>query len=165
MQDETRHAQACFALASRYGQSDVGPGRLNLDDALGAGDWESIVLMAVHEGCIGETAAALEAMEAAEPSIDAPTRQVLKQIAREEAQHAELEWRFVAWALTRAPLALTERVRRAFQAALTPHPVDGGASTHPSASTSALLRERQLLAFGIVGPHKRSQLRQHALRG
>ncbi len=164
MQDETRHAQACFALASRYGQKAVGPGPLNVEGALGAGDWESIVLMAVHEGCIGETAAALEATEAAEHCIDAPTRQVLEQIAREEAQHAELAWRFVAWALTRSPSALTERVRRAFQAALTPSPVGGATSTHPSASTRALLRERQLLAFGVVGPQKRSELRQHALR-
>ena len=164
MQDETRHAQACFALASRYGQRDVGPGRLNLEDALGPSDLESIVLMAVHEGCIGETAAALEATEAAEHCIDAPTRHVLEQIAREEAEHAELAWRFVAWALNRSPSALTERVRRAFQAELVPSSGDGDSPSAPSALASTLLRERQLLAFGIVGRQKRSELRQQALR-
>jgi hypothetical protein len=164
MQDETRHAQACFALASRYGQRGVGPGCLNMHGALGDGDWESIVLMAVQEGCIGETVAALEATEAAEHCIDAPTRQVLEQIAREEAQHAELAWRFVAWALSRSPSALAERVRRAFQEALIPNSGDAAAASNPSALASTLLRERQLLAFGIVGHQKRSELRQHALR-
>lgn len=154
MMDETRHAQLCFALARRYGGDDVGPGELNLTDAFAASDFESVVLAAVKEGCIGETVSALEASEAAEHCVDTPTRLVLQRIAREEAAHAELAWRFVAWALGRADATLIERVRGTFAAEL----------AKPAASEApASLHDLTLLAFGVVTPIEREKLRRRAL--
>ncbi len=155
MQDETRHAQGCFALASRYGGADVGPGPLDVTGALDGCNLEQITLGAVQEGCIGETAAALEAMEAWQHCVDEPTRELLGQIAREEAQHAELAWRFVAWALRRSAPALRERVAAAFRAALSA--AEAGARPSPPGADS-------LLAFGIVSSERRALLRLRALR-
>ncbi len=155
MQDETRHAQACFALARRYGGQDVGPGALDLRGTLSACDFESIVLAAVREGCIGETVAALEASEAAEHCADPSTRQVLEAIAREESEHAELAWRFVAWALRQARPALVEQVRCLFKAAHAGHLATAAATS---------LRDRTFLAFGVVTPAHRERLTQRAWR-
>jgi hypothetical protein len=57
------------------------------------------VIGTVREGCVGETLAALEAAEALQHCEDEAARPVLERIAAEEAQHAQLAWRFVAWAL------------------------------------------------------------------
>ncbi len=154
MLDETRHAQVCFALARRYGGEDVGPGNLSLEDALSGMDKESIVLSCVREGCIGETVAALEASAAAEHCVDEPTRLELERIAREESQHAELAWRFVAWALRRSPVSLAERVRETF--------ADEARQLPARSEARATSRERELLAFGIVTPGLRLTLRQRA---
>lgn len=154
MQDETRHAQVCFALARRYGGEDLGPGELDLNDAFVESDLESVVLSAVREGCIGETVSALEASEAAEHCVDTPTRLVLERIAREEAAHAELAWRFVAWALGRAGSSLIERVRSTFAAELA-RPAEHDAPTS--------LHDLTLLAFGVVTPAEREKLRRRAL--
>lgn len=116
MQDEIRHAQLCFALSRRYGAGDVGPACLDVNDALPPFDLEQSVLSAVREGCIGETLSAFLAAEAAEGCQDAVTRAALEGIARDEAQHAALSWRFVAWALSRAPRALAVRVSQIFAA-------------------------------------------------
>jgi hypothetical protein len=155
MQDETRHAQACFALARRYGGEDVGPGELDVRGALCAVDFESIVLAAVEEGCIGETVSALEAAEAADHCIDAPTRRVLERIAREEAAHAELAWRFVAWGLRRSGPALRERVRQTFAAE---------ASAQSFDEAPASVHDLALLRFGVVTPAERGKLRRRAMR-
>ncbi len=155
MQDETRHAQACFALASRYLGERVGPGGLDVTHALGALRLEDIVLDAVREGCIGETAAALEASAAAEHCVDASTRAALEQIAKEEAQHAELAWRFVAWALSRAPASLLERVHTVFLHALQ--------ESLQGQLPRARFDDPRLLAFGIVSAQQRQEIRRRAL--
>ncbi len=101
--DETRHARLCFALASSYGGAPVGPGRLDIAGALGGATPESILRTVIAEGCIGETQAALEAAEARALCTDAAVSDVLDAIARDEARHAELAWRFVSWLLTEHP--------------------------------------------------------------
>lgn len=99
MRDETRHATLAFALASAYGRRDIGPGPLAIDGALDEGTPTDILRMVVREGCIGETVAAIEAAEAAEHATDPVVKAVLEQIATDEQRHAELAWRYVAWAL------------------------------------------------------------------
>lgn len=103
MRDETRHATLAFALASAYGRRDIGPGPLRIDGALDEGSPEDILRMVVREGCIGETVAAIEAAEAAEHATDPVVKAVLEQIAVDEQRHAELAWRYVAWALESDP--------------------------------------------------------------
>lgn len=97
--DETRHALACFALASAYTGKSVAPGALSMDAALDAVRLRDVVALAVREGCVGETIAALEAAECAEHCRDAVVRDVLVGIAADEKRHSELAWHFVAWAL------------------------------------------------------------------
>jgi hypothetical protein len=156
MQDEIRHAQLCFALARRYGKSEVGPGCLDVDDAIPPFDFEQIVLRAVREGCIGETVSAFEAAEAAEGCRDPVARTALEGIARDEARHAALAWRFVAWALPRAPRALAERVHEIFVAE---RALAGNASPVAVALDA---REAALRAFGIVCDGERTALRARA---
>lgn len=101
MADETEHARLCFELASVYLDRDIGPGVLPVDAALAGTNLERIVRLVMREGCIGETIAAQEAAEAAACAEDVAVLSVLERIHRDERAHAELAWRFVAWALTR----------------------------------------------------------------
>jgi hypothetical protein len=109
MADETRHARLCFGLASRYAGHDVGPGPLDVGGALGAVTLLDVVELVVDEGCVGETAAALEAAWDAETAADPVERDVLSVIAEDEARHAALAVQFVAWAAHRDARVL-ERV-------------------------------------------------------
>jgi hypothetical protein len=77
--DEVRHAALGFALASAYAGRDVGPSPFPLDGALG-----STTLVVAQQ---------LE--EATDPAV----RAALEEIAADEARHAELAWKTVAWAL------------------------------------------------------------------
>jgi hypothetical protein len=54
---------------------------------------------AVREGCLGETLGAHLAAVAAELAPEPEIRAELAAIAREEAEHAVLSYRIVAWAL------------------------------------------------------------------
>jgi hypothetical protein len=155
MQDEIRHARACFELARHYSDADVGPGSLPIDGALSAFDLGSVVLGTIAEGCIGETLAALEAAEALAHCEDPAVRAVLEQITVEESRHAELAWQFVAWALERGPNELKEQVRGAFAAAVAS---EAPAPLHPSAT------ERELLRHGVVSAELRRGLRERVLR-
>jgi hypothetical protein len=97
--DEIQHARACFALARRYGKTDVGPARLDIADSIAALSLADITALTVAEGCVGETLGALMAAEQLELATDPDVKRVLRRIARDEARHAELAWKFLAWAL------------------------------------------------------------------
>jgi hypothetical protein len=157
MQDETRHAQACFALASRHAGVPVGAGPLALDGALADTSWLGVVRDTILEGCIGETVAALEAAEAAAHCLDPDTRRVLRDIAREESQHAELAWRFVTWALMQGPRELQAHVVDVFRAAVAAE--RDGAVEAPRLSP----HERALLENGVVCEPLRAAIRARAL--
>jgi hypothetical protein len=156
MLDEIGHARGCFELARRHGGRDVGPGPLPVADALQAWDAPSVVVCTILEGCIGETVAALEAAEVLAHTEDGAARALLARIATEEAAHAELAWRFVAWALERGDSSLRERVASTFEAAV-------GASEPPSPSAGAPPFEAQLLAYGLASEPLRLALRRRAL--
>lgn len=112
--DEITHARDCFALARRYGASATEPAGLGIEGALGNGvvDLRSVVKLAVEEGCVGETLGAAIADEQLRVATDPEVRRVLARIARDEARHAELAWKFVAWACAKDP-SLTEEVSAA----------------------------------------------------
>jgi hypothetical protein len=99
--DEVEHARLCFALARRYGGEALGPGPLDLTGVSLGGSLGDAVLAAFREGCVGETLAALVAAEQLRVATDPEARACLARIAEDEARHAELAWRFVAWALPR----------------------------------------------------------------
>lgn len=159
MQDEIRHARACFELARRHSSEDVGPGPLAIEGALERIDPTAIVLDALREGCIGETVAAIEASEALQHCEDPAARAVLERIAVEEGQHAELAWRFVAWALEKSP-SLAQPVRDAFAQELgAARPVQ---ERVPPDLTPA---DRELARHGLLSPTLRAALRERVLAG
>ena len=99
--DEIAHTQICLRRARALIGPVAGPGRLPIHGVVIRRSLDDVAVAAVIEGCIGETIAALEAP--------------LDVIARDELRHAQLAWRFVAWAVQRGA---REAVRRAFAAAL-----------------------------------------------
>lgn len=101
--DEIRHARLAFAIASRCRGTRVGPGPLDVEHSLDRSSLVDVVRLVVREGCIGETVAALQVSEAAAVVTSPGLREQLSQVATEEAEHAELAWRFVRWALERQP--------------------------------------------------------------
>ncbi len=97
--DEVRHAQACFGLAALFGAPEFGPGHLAIDASLRQPDLVAIAAAAAREGCIWETVAALEARVAASTCLIPAVRDVLEIIADDEADHADLAWEIVRWAM------------------------------------------------------------------
>jgi hypothetical protein len=116
MGDEIAHARACFALASAYAGRALGPGRLELRGVEPSASLAAAAAAAVREGCVNETIAALTAQEHAQRTRDPVVRSVLERIARDEADHAELAWRFVEWALHTGDAAVSYAVQSAFRA-------------------------------------------------
>jgi hypothetical protein len=112
--DEVRHARACFSLARRYGAEASGPAELRVDDAMAPLSLAELAALTAEEGCVGETLGALLAEEQAARATDPVAKPILERIARDEARHAELAWRFVAWAVARGG----EDVARAVRAAI-----------------------------------------------
>jgi hypothetical protein len=121
--DEARHARFALARATEHAGAALTFGAL---DTRGAGldvELEQVVLACVRDACVGETLAALELEAAAARCPDDELAAGLWAIAADEARHAALAWRFVQWALGRAP-RLRPAVAAAF-AALQPGPVAG----------------------------------------
>ncbi len=116
MADETRHARTCFGLASAYAKGAVGPGPLEIDNALGADSVEDIVRLTFREGCVGETAAAHEVRQCAKSTKDPFLKVALEEIADDEQRHALTAWKFVKWAMEEfgapARIALEQELAR-----------------------------------------------------
>jgi hypothetical protein len=114
--DEVEHARACFVLAQRYGGRAMGPGTLSLEGAMPPMTLAEIAALTAEEGCVGETLGVLLAERQLEMTSDPLVRSLLVRahIVEDEARHAELAWRFVAWAVARGG----EPVRRAVRAAI-----------------------------------------------
>jgi hypothetical protein len=165
MADETRHAQLAFDLASRFAQTPYGPGGLDLNRALEASGWEDVVLTTMLEGCIGETVAAMEAVEALQHARDPQVRATLQIIAGDERRHAELAWKFVDWALSHTP-ELAGPLRRLIDAelrrAVARATESATAATALGGPTSADGRAK--LAHGVIPPELRCQLRASVLQ-
>jgi hypothetical protein len=156
MADETRHAELCFGLAARFGGQAVAPGPLDVTGALGAVTLREVVELVVLEGCVGETAAALEAAWAAEAATDTVVREVLARIAEDEARHAALAIKFVSWAAAR-DAAVLGIVKRCSEAALA-FELAGG-----SAGEDAAL-DPELAAHGVLSASTRRAARLATLR-
>lgn len=117
--DEIDHASMGFALASAYAGAAVEPGAF--PDAIRSTHATNLVelaVAAVHEGCVGETLAALVAAAQRDAATDPSVKAALVQIAADEARHAELSFRIVAWAIRAGGDDVTLAVRGAFEAAI-----------------------------------------------
>lgn len=153
MSDETRHARQAFALASAYAGAPVGPGPLCMDGALGDVDLRAVLEITIHEGCIGETVAAIEAAEAAERVQDPVVKAVLLRIAEDEGNHAALAWRTVQWALSLGGDDLRAHVRALFEEATRK---SAPQAIHPHDEASARL--------GVVEGSLSAELKRQALQ-
>lgn len=156
--DETRHAELCFGLAAAFGSTTAGPGKLDSQGALARTSLHDVVLDTFLEGCIGETVAALEATEALSAATVPAVRQVLLKIAEDEARHAALAWRFVAWGAAQAP-ALVEVLRERLELEL-----EQAARTCSAFAQSPLPASDGLAKGGLLADAARAELRLHALR-
>jgi hypothetical protein len=116
--DEVRHARACFALASRYAGESRGPSALSLEGALEVVSLEEIAQLTVEEGCVGETLGAVLAREQLIVARDPAVVAALRRIAKDEARHATLAWRFARWAVLRSDDSLRAALFRAAEHAI-----------------------------------------------
>jgi hypothetical protein len=157
MGDEIAHARACYALAGRHAGAPLGPGSLPIAGVAAGGTLAEIAVRALVEGCIGETVAALVAERALERTTDEAARAALAMIARDEAAHAELAFRFVAWAArdAEARAALRADLGGAVASALR----DGSSGAEPPAEAAILA------AHGIPDGATRAAALREALRG
>lgn len=114
--DEIRHAKLSFALAAAYGgEEPLGPSPMPLGTQVNiSGDLCKIAAEAALEGCVGETLASLLAAEQAAHAQDPALKQALSAIAEDEAQHAELAWKTIAWAIEAGGEPVKAAVQQAF---------------------------------------------------
>jgi hypothetical protein len=121
--DEIRHAELCLGLASAYFGERVEPAALPVPAPIAiVPDLPSIAAEVVMEGCIGETVATVQALDALAAATDPAVREVLEATVADETRHAELAWRFMAWALDEGGDAVREAALRAFAGFRPPAP-------------------------------------------
>ena len=154
MSDETKHAKACFAVASSYASAPIGPGRLAVERSLDESSLQEIVLNTIREGCVGETVAAIEAREAAEHASDPAVRELLSRISEDETRHAELAYRFVKWALSLGGAELERAVQRELAAL---------AAEVPPVHSVLTGGDHDLLRHGVVPAAMRTVIREQAI--
>jgi hypothetical protein len=118
--DEVAHTRLCFGIASLYSGGPKGPGQLNLAGVRPSGTLVEAALSALNEGCIGETTAALLASDRARATELAELRAAYERIAVDESRHAELAFRFVAWAIAEGGDDVSDAVSAAVAALAVP---------------------------------------------
>jgi hypothetical protein len=97
--DEVRHADLCLAMARRLG-ADVEIGPFPFGAPVDAAVALAVLAAdAVREGCLAETLGAHVAAVAAALAPDPQVAATLRALADDEARHAALSYRIVAWAL------------------------------------------------------------------
>ena len=121
--DEVRHARLCLGLAAAYGDAPVALGPFPFEGRVEVGsNLADIASRAVREGCVGETLAAILAAEQLARATDPAVRAALAIIAEDEARHAELAWRTVAWAIESGGAEVRAAVTNAFAEAMAESP-------------------------------------------
>lgn len=115
----------------------------------------SCARFAKHRRPLREANAGL--MHATFPAV----RAALQRIAEDEARHAALAWRFVAWGVARAP-ELAERLRQRF--ALEVQRAEHARQSLVGCAPTSTPHTQGLVAGGIVDDASRAELRLQALR-
>ena len=168
--DEIAHARAAYALATVYSDEPRGPGRLPITGVAPSTDPVEIVRALVREACVGETIAAAEALSLATTVTDPVLRQVFGRVSEEEARHAELGWRTLAWMLSETP-SLAEAAREAFAEAMSSISADPLVASdivspdHGLLSSAALGALRTKAARDVVAPCRDALLARTRLAG
>jgi hypothetical protein len=151
MADEIEHTRLAFSLASAYAGAEIGPDALAIDGSLDGFTVAEILATLVREGCIGETVAALEAMEALDDVRDPAVRSVLERVASDELRHAELAWRTLSW------LVASGRVSRSAAGRAVAAGLD--ALTEPPWPPHTAADNEDLSELGVFGAAHRERVR------
>jgi hypothetical protein len=115
--DELRHATVCWSLSEHFGGGAVSVGAFPFSAPVAVnGSLATLAASAVREGCLAETLGAHVADAAAELSDEPAVRSALRSIAAEEATHAVLSFRIVAWAMRQGGAEVRAAVRAALEA-------------------------------------------------
>jgi hypothetical protein len=153
--DEIEHARACFAIADRYLGEQHHAGPLDLSGLHVATTLEEVAVRTFLDGCVEETIAALTARAQLDVATDREVRDTLERIVEDETRHAELGWKFVAWAVATGGA----RVTRALEAA-----ARGLAREQPSAEPEPPSTERRAFhGAGRLTPAERALVRERTL--
>jgi hypothetical protein len=113
--DEVSHTEICWAIAQRFGASQVSAGAFPFADSIALDtNLPALAAAAVREGCLAETLGAHVVSVAAELAPEPDVQSALRSIAREEATHAVLSFRIVAWALRVGGASVKSAVCAAF---------------------------------------------------
>ncbi|MDX2053206.1 MAG: ferritin-like domain-containing protein [Polyangiaceae bacterium] len=156
--DELRHAREAFGLASRYAEGAIGPGALSIEGALNDSSPEAILTTTLLEGCVGETVAAVEALELSLRAEDPYVRDLLRKVSDDEARHAELAYRAVRWLLGVHP-ELREAAAALGRRVLAEDPPCEGSDEEERAGISA----QELHAYGLASPELSREIRTRVL--
>ena len=150
--DEIRHAQMCFAIASSYAGTSVGPGLLPAAAPRGL-DLDRLAAATFVEGCVPESVGALEADLLSRRASSPAVRRMLSEIAEDETRHAELAWATVGWAARTGGQPVIDAVvaaARAFE-------------VHTAAASSPF--DELLGAHGLMSDGERAELTVRSWRG
>ncbi len=130
--DEVRHAKLCLTLASHYAGSVLEPAPFPFDGRVAvSSDLVDLAMRVTNEGAIGETISAVIASEQLAHAQDPAVRDALAVIAEDEARHAELAFRTLAWAIRVGGRDVAEAISNAFVQAMRDIDVSG-ASENPA---------------------------------
>jgi len=113
--DEIRHAKMSYGLSNAFSGAIIHPSTLDVDGSVKALSKEDIIQSVINEGCIGETIAAVGANLGASYAKQPMVKDILKKIAADESNHAQLAWTTVKWAINRFP-ELRNIVEETFEA-------------------------------------------------
>uniref|UniRef100_A0A7S3PB80 Ferritin-like domain-containing protein n=1 Tax=Amphora coffeiformis TaxID=265554 RepID=A0A7S3PB80_9STRA len=135
--DELRHAQLAFGRATAAnGGNGLGPSGLPESHLDFSYDLTKLAQAVAQEGCIDETLSALEL--AVESQNDNDDRDLLWEIAKDEARHSLLAWRTLQWVCSQDGTAC----QTTFQTVLHPdrvaHAVEARFGGRPQSSFSLL---------------------------
>lgn len=150
--DEVEHARLAYGIAARFSGEPVGPGPLAVEAAGLAVDLATLIDETIRDGCVGETAASLEAALAQGSATDSGVAEALDVIARDEASHAELAFAIVRWAVAIGGEAVRARV------------LDHADRLERERARDAPPDAFDLAAFGRVGARAMEELRVSAAR-
>jgi hypothetical protein len=152
--DEVRHAEIAFAVASRYAGASLGPDSLvEARRVEGATSLAELAVAALHEGCFGETVAAVVASRQAGCCDDPALASLYATIADDEASHAELAFAIVAWAVASGGETVKSHLRRAVAAAV----------QRERALEVSVSEEHRSVARGRLSAEQRASIRRRAI--
>ena len=115
--DEIKHAKMSYGLATAFSGAIILPSSLDVDGSVKELSKEDIIRSVINEGCFGETIAAVGAHLGANYAKQPIVKDILKKIASDESNHAQLAWTTVKWAINRFP-ELRSFVEETFKARL-----------------------------------------------